>query len=178
LTGRENIDCIEVGMSIKDEVGQLAQLFVSGGPGGEIGLPATLDRGKLDYSIDSLQQVDEYLAAVHAADPRSISDDEYGRTVLLAGAYLGEVVRRNSPRKYEWMTYDDFSKALPEVSRGLPNQENRQLVLCEPGGSAFTPVEDVMRSVAQGKSQLRAQIEAVFRAQKLLGSGNWKGGWV
>jgi hypothetical protein len=57
---------------------------------------------KLDYSIDSIKQVEEILGSLHdqyARDPSSVSAKGLGSAY---GAYVGEVIRRNeSGAKWE-----------------------------------------------------------------------------
>ena len=75
----------------------------------DIALPKKLSRFALNYSIESLVHVDEYLAAVRA-DLSQLDkfQTELSNTMLWGGAYVGEVIRRNSQRIYEWIDYEDF----------------------------------------------------------------------
>jgi hypothetical protein len=75
-----------------------------------------LDRSKLDFTLESLKHVDDYLNAIRG---RTLDDREWFVTVLRTGAYVGEVVRRNSTsRLFHWVDYDtavrhsDFAKTL------------------------------------------------------------------
>jgi hypothetical protein len=62
-----------------------------------------LDASRLDYTVESLAHVDDYLEAMRK---RKLEDEDYGKVVLRAGAYVGEVVRRNVPNKeYHWLDY-------------------------------------------------------------------------
>src|SRR5262249_49742247 len=72
---------------------------------GEIVYPERLDRGKLDYSLPSLKVVDEYLNYLHTRRPEQMSR-EWLKTVLWGGAYVGEVIRRNAQRPYDWVKFD------------------------------------------------------------------------
>ena len=62
-----------------------------------------LDPDRLDYSVDSLSHLDDYLQLVH--DAQVEDPQELMRVVLRAGAYVGEVVRRNAPIEFHWMEY-------------------------------------------------------------------------
>jgi len=66
-----------------------------------------LARATFDFSLPSLKAVDRYLLRVRN-DPRVEAD--WSRTVLRAGAYVGEVIRRALPSgTYRWV---DFKTAL------------------------------------------------------------------
>ena len=63
-----------------------------------------LDRSRLDYTLESLKHVDEYLDAIRR---RTLDDREFFVTVLRSGAYVGEVIRRTSTtRQFHWVDYD------------------------------------------------------------------------
>jgi hypothetical protein len=129
----------------------------------DIAVPELLDRSKLDFSVESLRAVDQYLERLHASDESRFSDDEYGNSVLWAAAYCGEVIRRNAKSKYRWMTYAAFRELLPAASKAVPEKETTQWVLCEPMGSVFTPIEKVMRRVTNGSDRLHPFVTAVLR---------------
>lgn len=66
-----------------------------------------LDEKKLDFSIQSLKHLDAYLEAVHVEPPQ---EDDLVRLVLRSGAYLGEVIRRNSPNEWNWVAFKEAAK--------------------------------------------------------------------
>jgi len=68
-----------------------------------------LDPEKLDFSIDSLRHVDAYLDALHAAPPQQ--GDDFVRVVLRCGAYVGEVIRKNSPNELHWVTFKEAARS-------------------------------------------------------------------
>lgn len=74
-----------------------------------------LDERRLDFSVESLKHLDEYLEALHAAPPRQA---DLSVVVLRCGAYVGEVIRKNSHNKMNWVAfkeaakYSDFVKGL------------------------------------------------------------------
>src|SRR5579864_4657969 len=51
-----------------------------------------LDASRLDYSVESLGLVDDYLDEMRK---RKLEDQAYMKVVLRCGAYVGEVIRRN-----------------------------------------------------------------------------------
>ncbi|WP_067699039.1 hypothetical protein [Nocardia jejuensis] len=111
-----------------------------------------LARERLDFSVESLEAVDEYLAHLREVLPEEAGGAEWSRTILWGGAYLGEVMRRNSPRGLEWVDYDDFVTDFPET-RALLGEE-RALEVCAfltMGDGGFTlPINKVCRFLAEG----------------------------
>jgi hypothetical protein len=77
----------------------------------------------LDYSIDSVKEVEELLATLHAAIPRGLlgrmfkrgpSEDDIAAMSKMYGGYLGEVVRR--ARGGEWVLDDSISPGEAVIS--------------------------------------------------------------
>jgi len=66
-----------------------------------------LNEGKLDFSVESLKHLDEYLEAIHVAPPNQ--EDLVG-VVLRSGEYVGEVIRKHSPSKINWVTFKEAAK--------------------------------------------------------------------
>jgi hypothetical protein len=60
----------------------------------------TYNHIKLDYSVDSLKQVDKILGQVHEAYVKSPSSIHVRGVAAEYGAYVGEVIRRSQPNVY------------------------------------------------------------------------------
>ncbi len=114
-------------------------------------VPERLDRTKLDYSLGSLKSVDEYLTYLHANRPEQLGR-EWVKAVLWGGAYVGEVIRRNAPREYNWADFDDFIREFPETTRLLGNQKELGFcALLTAGGGGFTlPINKMLRFIYDG----------------------------
>ncbi|MBA0051322.1 hypothetical protein E0L36_10600 [Streptomyces sp. AJS327] len=89
--------------------------------------PERLDRDRLDYSVASLKLVDAYLTHLHRRYPEW-PGAEWTRTVLRTGAYVGEVIRRNAPRAYDWVEFAEYVEAHPRSVRVLG--EDAELAVC------------------------------------------------
>ena len=112
-----------------------------------------LDRTRLDYSVDSLKTVDEYLILLHSNHPIQFGQDQkWIKTIMWGGAYVGEVIRHNAIRKYSWVDFHDFVVEYPQTTHILGEQ--RQLgytALLTPGGGAFSlPINKVLRFIYDG----------------------------
>src|SRR5207253_370710 len=83
---------------------------------GGLAFPERIERDLLDYSLESLHALDRYLDHLHEhAD--AIEDQAYTNTVLAAGCYLGEVIRRNAPVAYRWVNYADYFARRPKLAK-------------------------------------------------------------
>jgi hypothetical protein len=73
-------------------------------------------------------------------------------TVLWGGAYVGEVVRRCAPRRYDWFDFNDFIVEYPDTARIIgPKKELAISALLSPGGGAFTlPINKMLRFIHEG----------------------------
>ena len=86
----------------------MQRLLVGGSSAEEdIILPEHLDRSRLDFSLDSLHVIDQYLNEVHANEHTSVGLSLL-TTIWAAAMYTGEVIRRSAPpRGFEWVTLGD-----------------------------------------------------------------------
>ena len=92
-----------------------------------------LKRGKLDYTVASLETVDEYLKYLHEYWHRQMGrgwDQEWVRGVMWSGAYAGEVIRRNAPRPYDWVAFDVFICAFPATTELLGSKKSLAVSPC------------------------------------------------
>jgi len=73
------------------------------------------DHTKLDYSVESIQKVEQILSGLHAQwvkDPSSVSEKGLGSAY---GAYIGEVIRRSEPGAH-WQRDDEMGeKSYPII---------------------------------------------------------------
>lgn len=68
-----------------------------------IALPGHLDRRKLDFSLDSLDEIDRYLNLLHDNE-REIVGQPLLSTIWTIGMYVGEIIRYAAPEKrYAWV---------------------------------------------------------------------------
>lgn len=117
----------------------------------EGGLPFSeaLEREALDYSLESLHAIDRYLDHLHAhAD--ELEDQPYTNAVLAAGCYVGEVLRRRTGDRYEWVNYADYFPHQPGLSH-IPEGPGTAAVLVSPDGRSMRmPLNKVARYIADG----------------------------
>lgn len=109
-----------------------------------------LDRSKLNLSVESVRAVDSWLNVLLDAriDPNSEAASE---SLVWAGAYVGEVIRACSKRKYAWKRYQDYMPSQPKSIRNLfPYTFGSQFILVAPPQGMTLPLNKVVRLLAEG----------------------------
>src|SRR5690349_2173756 len=66
-----------------------------------------LDASRLDFSVESLRHIDEYLASLHKDRPEGA---DLARVGLRCGAYVGEVMRKQQPGRFHWVSQAEAAK--------------------------------------------------------------------
>lgn len=97
----------------------MQRLLVAGASAHEdIIMPDRLDRGRLDFSLDSLHVIDQYLNDVHESEQTAVGLSLL-TTIWAAAMYTGEIIRRAAPaRGYEWMTIRDEQATGGDTTTG------------------------------------------------------------
>lgn len=103
--------------------------------GGSLPLADQIPRERLDFSLESLHFLDRFLAQVRT-DP-TVAAADLGPLILMAGAYLGEVVRSQQRFTWLWVPYDDFVVANPDFAARRPRQLEVQAFLDSPEQSCY-----------------------------------------
>ncbi len=82
-----------------------------------------IPRAALDFSVESLRHLDTYLELI-AKHVSGIPGPALEKVILAAGAYLGEVVRINTPSRawWRWVNYDDHVAAYPGFAKQRPRE--------------------------------------------------------
>lgn len=112
-----------------------------------------LERSKLDYALDSLRVVDRYLDHLHRMQPPEFRSD-WITTVLRAGAYVGEVLARLSPRTLDWVEFNVLVAHHPDAKKWLGGeaQTKTRAVLTTPDFAFMTaPLRKVVKYILDGE---------------------------
>lgn len=126
-------------------------------------LPNKLDRSKLDYSLDSLSEIDAWLGSIHTINRLQAGEGSAGEylvmdvrgenSVTLAGLYLGQVIRANSELDWRWERFDLFLEANPYFAEHYGREAELDVfVLVGPQGVA-TPINTALKRVVQGREE-------------------------
>lgn len=137
---------------VDDILVQYAEAFIGNMEGdGDIAYKNELRSNILNYSTESLHEVDRYLALVHTKrlDNKSI---EYQNTVLWCGAYTGEVIKRNAPAGYHWLHYEEYMKNKEQqIKQLIPYLMGTHFMLADTDSTYVTmPVNKVIRAIEEG----------------------------
>jgi len=104
-----------------------------------------IDSDKLDFSPDSLKHIDECLEIIRNDPPEG---NDFLRLVLRYGAYVGEVIKRNSKKEHHWVEHKEAAKFSSMVSgfedsistSGILWRDNE--VMCFPLGKVCKHIEN------------------------------------
>lgn len=130
---------------------ELAQMFaspelISDDPTPGIDL---LDTSRLDFTVESLSLVDDYLDQMR--QQQEMESDAYCKLVLRCGAYVGEVILRNSKGKtYHWLDYKGalkISKTVVDFGENL----GTAAVLWDSATGLTFPLGKVMKFLDNGR---------------------------
>ncbi len=110
---------------------------------------AVLNSGRLDFTIESLDLVDEHLEQMRK---RKLNDKALTQFVLTCGAYVGEVIRRNAKnKKHHWLEYKDAAE-LDSSVRNFGESLATAAILWD-GGKGFSfPLGKVLKHLENGSA--------------------------
>ena len=108
-----------------------------------------LDEGKMDFSVESLKHLDEYLQAIHVAPPQG---KDLGGVVLRCGAYVGEVIRKNSPNKWNWVAFGEAAKHSNYV-KGLGDSMGTAAILWSDPKNICFPLAKICKFIENGNEE-------------------------
>jgi hypothetical protein len=128
-----------------------------------------LKKEALDFSVDSLQAVDDYLEAIRAAPPEGAA---FQKVVLRAGAYVGEVIRKAGLEEdSHWIAYDEAARISPKTY-GTLEKSMASIASLHHGGDAFTfPLGKVCKRLENGEED-----SVCFFAKVIIGMRREKNG--
>ena len=100
----------------------------------------------MDFSLESLEVLEEYLESLRTKLP---VNEELVKITLRAGSYIGEVIRRNSSIKYNWLEFEEAEKLntqIKDIGFGLGTAA---ILWSEPDNFVF-PLAKVMKRLENG----------------------------
>ena len=134
------------------ELGEVALMFKSPEmmtddptPGIEL-----LDTSRLDFSVESLGPVDDYLDAMRQ---QNLDDDAMVKLVLRCGAYVGEVILQNARAKgaaCHWLDYKEALKVNKTIAEFGESLESAAILWNGEGGLSF-PLAKVIKFLENGR---------------------------
>jgi len=101
---------------------------------------------KLDYSLESLKHVDEYLEQLYKNQP---SDDELLKITLRTGSYVGEVIRKNTKEPFVWLNYEEATKINSSLTDFGENLGTVGMLWSKPDSFIF-PLAKILKFIENG----------------------------
>ena len=139
----------------------------------DIVLADRLERARLDFSLQSLQLIDDYLNLVHAHEQTSVGSSLL-TTIESTALYVGEIIRRlATSRNYQWVTIGDDvpgNGGTPPCQCGIGTVR----ALLAEDGELCLPSRAVLRVILRGRkarsiaSFARGAIEAAAPETRAL----------
>jgi hypothetical protein len=106
-----------------------------------------LNPEKLDFSMDSLNHIDEYLEVIH--QEKLENDEEVIKIALRIGSYVGEVVRKNTDDSYNWLEYKQAVKVNKQLKQFGMQLETMAVLWSEPD-TVIMPFAKVVKYLQNG----------------------------
>ena len=104
------------------------------------------DNKPMDFSVETLEILEEYLESLRSNLPE---DDELVKITLRAGSYVGEVIRRNSPIKYNWLEFSEAEKINPQIKEMGFGLGTASILWTEPDDFVF-PLAKILKRLENG----------------------------
>ena len=128
-----------------------ANLLTPGTTEADIGLTEHLDRTKLDFTLDSLHEIDRYLNALHA-NAETIAGLPLLSTMWTIAMYVGEVIRREAHGKhYECVSIGEPSGTSGDTTIAYPDLGIVRALRAR-DGDLCTPSRVVLRGILRGSN--------------------------
>ncbi|MFL0797293.1 MAG: hypothetical protein K6L73_07360 [Cellvibrionaceae bacterium] len=100
----------------------------------------------MDFSLESLMIIDDYLESLRAELPEG---DGLIKVGLRAGSYLGEVIRKQSTIKYNWLVYEEAIKVNPNIEEFGLSLGTYSILWAKPDNFVF-PLAKVLKRLENG----------------------------
>jgi hypothetical protein len=100
----------------------------------------------MDFTIESLKVLDDYLESLRSDLPEN---EELVKITLRAGSYIGEVVRKNSNIRYNWLDYKEAEKLNSQIGSLGFGLGTAAILWSEPDNFIF-PLAKVLKRLENG----------------------------
>ena len=117
-----------------------------------------LSVSQLDFSIESLKHIEEFLEEVN---DHIKTDQDYIKVTMRTGAYLGEVMKRNSRIEFHWLDYKVAKETLPNF-KDFPKTLGYFTILRANNGILCFPVDKVEQFLRDSSNSLYEYAHAVL----------------
>ncbi len=101
---------------------------------------------KMDYTIESLSHLDDYLEELRSDLPEN---EELVKITLRSGSYVGEVIRKNSKEKYNWVEFSEAEKLNRQIGEMGFGLGTAAILWAKPDSFVF-PLAKVLKRLENG----------------------------
>jgi hypothetical protein len=137
-------------VSLAKELECMGMMFIN--DPGKTPLSNFIDVSKLDFSIASLNEVDNYLENIRKKQ-KSLNNQELMLVVIRSGTYLGETIIRYNPKEFKWITYDDAYKIEKDFMKQLGKSLGTAYVLLKKPKTLLFPLAKPIKFLQEGKTE-------------------------
>src|SRR5215467_3741034 len=110
-----------------------------------------LDRRRLDFSVESLKHVNDYLEAIRKDKDVETQGVTRAKVVLRAGAYVGEVIRKNDKKvQWRWVDYEGAKQVEPKLFESFGKRIATAAVLYDGNKGFVFPLAKVEKYLNNG----------------------------
>lgn len=136
-----------------EDIPTVALQFATPGapPGQEVVLQERLAQDRLDFSLESLKVVDDYLEDLRTLGEEALfRHPRFTATMGRAGAYVGEVLIKAAPDKFQWISFEEAGESgAPGISPDEPELW-WFLTLRQQETKLTWPINKVLKRIANG----------------------------
>jgi len=100
----------------------------------------------MDFSIESLEILDEYLESQRSSLPEN---EALVKIALRAGSYIGEVIRKHSAVEYHWIEFSEAEKINRQVKGAGFGLGTSSILWSKPETFVF-PIAKVLKRLENG----------------------------
>jgi len=131
-----------------------------------IAFPELLDRTRLDFTLDSLHGIDQYLEQVRAQQD-GLAGVLYLNTIVAAACYLGEVIRRGTPGgECQWVRA--ALSTQDSAQTGINLGDFTDIVLASKGSAKPLRLTGVVARIASNSGYQSSAYEYAVLAMKRI----------
>ena len=107
-----------------------------------------IDSKNLDFSIESLKLVDKYLEKIRK---KSLSENDVKKIILRCGTYLGEVIRKRTPKIISWITFEKANEKNDLVHKLGKDLTTHILLINKNNNSLWFQLSKIYKFIEYGK---------------------------
>ena len=112
----------------------------------------------MDYSLASLEILDQYLESQRTDLPEN---EDLLKITMRSGSYVGEVIRRNAPIKYNWLEYSEAIKINEKIESMMGFGLGTASVLWSEPDSFIFPLAKVLKRLENGSEDSVSSLASV-----------------